>query len=75
MSGGNQDSTITKVVTAVAGAAAVAYGIASLFSGSSEGDSVGGGGKTMKAPGKDERIFRADFENNPSGYFRDLRKK
>ena len=24
------------------------------------------GGKTMKAPGKDQRIFRSDFESDPS---------
>ncbi|CAN0929421.1 hypothetical protein LINGRAHAP2_LOCUS37061 [Linum grandiflorum] len=68
MSGSDQDSTIAMVVSAVVGAAAVAYAIASLFS--------GGGGKTMKAPGKSsERISRAGFEGNPSRYFRDLRKK
>ncbi|CAI0463222.1 unnamed protein product [Linum tenue] len=68
MSGKDQDtSIITLVVGAVAGVAAVAYGIASLFSGSS--------GKTMKAPGRDSRMFRANFEKNPSGYFRDLRNK
>ena len=30
------------------------------------------GGKTMKAPGRDYRIFRSDFEADPAGYFRDL---
>ncbi|XP_019085387.1 PREDICTED: uncharacterized protein LOC104714941 [Camelina sativa] len=28
--------------------------------------------KTMKAPGKDARIFRDVFESNPKGYFRNL---
>lgn len=28
--------------------------------------------KTMKAPGRNSRIFRAPFEDNPKGYFRDL---
>ena len=32
-------------------------------------------GKTMKAPGRDSRIFRSDFERNPRGYFRNLRDK
>lgn len=30
--------------------------------------------KTMKAPGRNARIFRDVFENNPAAYFRDLRK-
>ncbi|KAJ7953942.1 Regulator of nonsense transcripts 3B like [Quillaja saponaria] len=30
--------------------------------------------KTMKAPGRDYRIFRDDFEDDPAAYFRDLRK-
>lgn len=29
--------------------------------------------KTMKAPGKDFRIYRDDFEHDPSTYFRDYR--
>ncbi|CAK7323507.1 unnamed protein product [Dovyalis caffra] len=32
-------------------------------------------GKTMKAPGKNFRIPRKEFEANPSGYFRKLRNK
>ncbi|TKY53735.1 hypothetical protein E2542_SST25277 [Spatholobus suberectus] len=31
-------------------------------------------GKTMKAPGRDYRILRNDFERNPADYFRNLRK-
>ncbi|TKY53736.1 CBL-interacting serine/threonine-protein kinase 7 [Spatholobus suberectus] len=34
----------------------------------------GKGGKTMKAPGRDYRIFRSDFECDPADYFRNLRK-
>ncbi|OAY50137.1 hypothetical protein MANES_05G111400v8 [Manihot esculenta] len=30
--------------------------------------------KTMKAPGRNYRIFRDDFEDDPAGYFRSLRK-
>ncbi|KAL4200876.1 hypothetical protein AMTRI_Chr02g213330 [Amborella trichopoda] len=30
-------------------------------------------GKTMKAPGRNMRIFRSRFEQNPRGYFRQLR--
>ncbi|KAK1296006.1 hypothetical protein QJS10_CPB15g01658 [Acorus calamus] len=32
-------------------------------------------GKMMKAPGKDCRISRRSFEENPRGYFRNLRGK
>ncbi|WRX14634.1 hypothetical protein QQP08_007121 [Theobroma cacao] len=31
--------------------------------------------KTMKAPGRNNRIYRDDFTRNPKGYFRDLRKR
>ncbi|CAI0390522.1 unnamed protein product, partial [Linum tenue] len=73
ISGKDQDSSgISLAVAAVAGVAAAAYGIASLFSGS---ESTSTNGKTMKAPGRDARILRDDFERNPSGYFRDLRNK
>ncbi|CAN1838749.1 hypothetical protein LINPERHAP1_LOCUS35542 [Linum perenne] len=34
-----------------------------------------GTGVTMKAPGADGQISRAEFEKNPSGYFKDLHKK
>ncbi|KAE8657400.1 Nop14, putative isoform 1 [Hibiscus syriacus] len=30
--------------------------------------------KTMKAPGRNYRIVRDDFEHDPASYFRDLRK-
>jgi hypothetical protein len=30
--------------------------------------------KTMKAPGRNYRMPRSNFEANPSAYFRDLRK-
>ena len=36
--------------------------------------STSSGRKTMKAPGRDYRIFRADFESDPGSYFRNLRK-
>ncbi|KAJ6908824.1 hypothetical protein NC651_019029 [Populus alba x Populus x berolinensis] len=32
-------------------------------------------GKTMKAPGQNFRMRRSDFDDNPSAYFRHLRKK
>ncbi|KAH6797852.1 hypothetical protein C2S52_022406 [Perilla frutescens var. hirtella] len=37
----------------------------------------GGGGseKTMKAPGRNYRMRRADFEGDPKGYFRDSRAR
>ncbi|KAL0737512.1 hypothetical protein Bca4012_013722 [Brassica carinata] len=42
--------------------------IAGLFSGMGSGPEM----KTMKAPGKDGRIFRKDFESDPRGYFQNL---
>ncbi|KAK7279236.1 hypothetical protein RJT34_24282 [Clitoria ternatea] len=36
--------------------------------------STGSEGKTMKAPGRDYRMSRDDFEHNPAKYFRDLHK-
>ncbi|XAR55946.1 hypothetical protein NMG60_11036199 [Bertholletia excelsa] len=32
-------------------------------------------GKTMKAPGRDYRMLRAEFEENPRAYFRGVRGK
>lgn len=49
---------------------AVGAGVASLM-GNSSGSS---GRKTMKAPGRDTRIFRDEFAKDPAGYFRDLHK-
>ncbi|XAR55945.1 hypothetical protein NMG60_11036198 [Bertholletia excelsa] len=39
------------------------------------GGGRGGSGKTMKAPGRNHRMRRADFEENPQAYFRSLRGK
>ncbi|KAL9364812.1 hypothetical protein Peur_042685 [Populus x canadensis] len=61
---------IAFAIGAVAGAALLAWGIGSALFSSSEPDP----GKTMKAPGRDFRIRRADFERDPKGYFKDLRK-
>ncbi|CAI0390511.1 unnamed protein product [Linum tenue] len=33
------------------------------------------GSGTMKAPGADHHISRAEFEKNPSAYFQNLHKK
>ncbi|OWM64011.1 hypothetical protein CDL15_Pgr006381 [Punica granatum] len=46
----------------------IAGGIAWAFG--SSGDR-----KTMKAPGRDHRMYRDDFQRDPSDYFRNLRKK
>ncbi|KAK9276489.1 hypothetical protein L1049_006023 [Liquidambar formosana] len=64
--GAYKTSSIVKVVGAVAGLAAVACSLANIFSGSDE--------KTMKAPGRDYRMPRKDFERDPAKYFRELRK-
>ena len=56
-----------------AGVAVLAAGVAaaSLLGSSSSSSSDR---KTMKAPGRDGRIDRDDFERDPASYFRDLRK-
>ncbi|GMI99854.1 hypothetical protein HRI_003654700 [Hibiscus trionum] len=66
-----------KAAAAAAAAAAlvvgglVALGVSVLASASGASTSK----KTMKAPGRNDRIFRDDFERDPATYFRDLRKK
>lgn len=60
-------SNLVIAAVAVAGLALLGYGLSGVFSGS-------GQRRAMKAPGRDSRIFRDDFERNPSAYFRDLRK-
>jgi len=62
---------IAAAIGAVAGAALLAWGIGSALFSSPEPDA----GKTMKAPGRDYRIPRADFERDPKSYFKDLRKQ
>lgn len=57
---------------AIAVLAAVAWGIASLVSGSIS--TSGGQRKTMKAPGRNQRIYRDDFQRDPASYFKGLRK-
>ncbi|KAL5718328.1 hypothetical protein ACHQM5_011240 [Ranunculus cassubicifolius] len=62
-------STSTMLLGAAAGLAA--WGLSRLVSsGSSDNDD-----KMMKAPGRDSQIRRKEFEDNPSKYFRDLRRK
>ncbi|KAI6676924.1 hypothetical protein NL676_037720 [Syzygium grande] len=56
---------------AIAGLAILAMGVVSLMGDSSKS----GGRRTMKAPGRDMRIFRDDFEKDSASYFRNLRKK
>lgn len=56
------------------GAAVVGWGIISyLFSDSSESSSSNR--KTMKAPGKDERMYRDEFEKDAAAYFLNERKR
>ena len=66
-----------KAIGAVAGlVAVVALGISTLVASESAENSSASNKKKMRAPGKPETyIDRDDFENNPSGYFRDLRNK
>ncbi|KAK9934984.1 hypothetical protein M0R45_022103 [Rubus argutus] len=58
---------------AIAVLAAVAWGIARLVSGSTS-TSEGQMKKTMKAPGRNVRINRDDFQRDPASYFKGLRK-
>ncbi|KAF5751045.1 hypothetical protein HS088_TW02G00055 [Tripterygium wilfordii] len=63
----------------LAGAVLVGCGIAALVavissgSGLDDEDEVHEDKKTMKAPGRDYRIYRDDFEEDPATYFRNLR--
>lgn len=55
---------------AVAGLALLAWGFSGIVSAASSSEQR----RTMKAPGRDYRIFRDDFEHDPSSYFKSLRK-
>ncbi|GFY88760.1 hypothetical protein Acr_06g0007000 [Actinidia rufa] len=59
-----------KTALAVAGAMLLGWGLSKIVTGSGEKS----GRKKMKAPGKDSFIYRDDFERDPAGYFRSLRK-
>ncbi|TQD99674.1 hypothetical protein C1H46_014678, partial [Malus baccata] len=62
------EKTVAGLAGTVAILALAAYGLYGVF-GSGSGQR-----KTMKAPERGYRIFRGDFEPDPSAYFRDLRK-
>ncbi|TKY53734.1 hypothetical protein E2542_SST25276 [Spatholobus suberectus] len=62
------EGKLLRVVGAIGLGAAAIVVVRLLFRGS------GKGGKTMKAPGRNFRILRNDFERNPAKYFRGLRK-
>ncbi|KAB1207125.1 hypothetical protein CJ030_MR7G011446 [Morella rubra] len=70
----NNDSTnnsmLASTVAAGLGLAAVCVVIALLMSSGNTKK-----GKTMKAPGRNTRIDRKDFEGDAKGYFRELRGK
>ena len=57
-------------VSVVAGAILLGWGLSKIVTGSEEKSDR----KKMKAPGKDSLIYRDDFERDPAGYFRSLRK-
>ncbi|KAI8539369.1 hypothetical protein RHMOL_Rhmol09G0177500 [Rhododendron molle] len=65
---GDQAVGMGRMALAV-GAAAAAALVGWLVSGSGSQE------KMMKAPGRDYRMPRKDFEKSPADYFRDLRKK
>ncbi|CAN7026392.1 unnamed protein product [Brassica rapa subsp. trilocularis] len=60
-----KDTSVFEIAMAVI---AVVGAVAGLFSGMGSGPEM----KTMKAPGKDGRIFREAFESDPKGYFQNL---
>ncbi|KFK33523.1 hypothetical protein AALP_AA5G024000 [Arabis alpina] len=64
---GKEATSFFEIAMAVLGVVGV---IAGLCSGMGSGLD-----KTMKAPGKDGRILRSVFENDPKGYFKNLRNK
>uniref|UniRef100_A0A7N2RD08 Uncharacterized protein n=1 Tax=Quercus lobata TaxID=97700 RepID=A0A7N2RD08_QUELO len=64
----NKAATIAKCAVAVLGVAITICGLLSGSSGSKTNR------KTMKAPARNHRIFRDDFERDPAAYFRNLRK-
>ncbi|KAM0999947.1 hypothetical protein ACFX2A_006750 [Malus domestica] len=73
---GSENESSYSVGAIAAGAAAgiglLAWGLSALVS--SAGSESERKKKTMKAPGKDYIIQREEFERDPKGYFRDLRK-
>ena len=69
----NGGSKAAKIVGAVVGFATFIGCVASVLSAGAE---PMGDPKMMKAPGRrGQMIERGKFEENPSGYFRDLRNK
>ncbi|XVF85774.1 hypothetical protein PTKIN_Ptkin17bG0144400 [Pterospermum kingtungense] len=67
---GSESERVTAGLALAGLAVVLVVGVAVLAS--SSGDSSKR--KTMKAPGGNYRIYRDDFEDDPSSYFRDLRK-
>ncbi|EFH53151.1 hypothetical protein ARALYDRAFT_904655 [Arabidopsis lyrata subsp. lyrata] len=70
-SNNNNDKEGTSFLGTALAVIGVVGAIAGLFSGMGSGPNK----KTMKAPGKDGRIFREVFESDPKGYFRNMRNK
>lgn len=56
----------------VAGVALLGWGLNKLIDGDS--NERANNKKMMKAPGRDYYIYRDDFERDPTGYFRNLRR-
>jgi hypothetical protein len=58
-------------IGAVAGLGLAAWGMSKLLESAPEDSD---NRKTMKAPGREYKIYRDDFERDPASYFRSLRK-
>ncbi|OIT00019.1 hypothetical protein A4A49_59881 [Nicotiana attenuata] len=68
----NSSEEVIKGVALAAGVALVGWGLSKLIDGDS--NERANNKKMMKAPGRDYYINRDDFERDPSGYFRNLRR-
>ncbi|KAK8563642.1 hypothetical protein V6N13_006120 [Hibiscus sabdariffa] len=73
---GDDDDDDQPDLTTTAKAAAVVVGLVGLgVSVLASTSNASTSKKTMKAPERNDRIFRDDFERDPASYFRDLRRK
>ncbi|GMY20176.1 hypothetical protein FCV25MIE_15415 [Fagus crenata] len=71
----NKAASVVNVAFAVAGAAVAVYIVFRIAVAIFGSTSTTTNKKTMKAPGKNVRIFRGDFAGDPKSYFRKLRNK
>ena len=68
-------SDMAKAGLAAVGIAAAGVLLASVVGDKASSSEASSEKKTMKAPGRDDRILREDFEKDPKKYFQDLHKR